>query len=1053
MSKFKATNRNNPCPVCEDVKGKCRILLDGGVLCMTSVDGYGMENHPKYRHVKPTKNGSWGTYYPRRDNDFDREQWLREKEARQVKQEETNQAALSIEVRNRDIRLTLNQLSLNDGDRRALYRRGFTDADIEKLGYKSVKQWQPLEGDLSYAVNRRGNLNNPTDGVIIPIPYFGQYQALRLHHPHGRPKYRSFKGSNLKSGEFPIAVYGHELAQGTTWATEGLEYKPARTYLRLQVPVIGHNGSNFTSSKGQVREALARLKTKTVIIAPDGGVVINPNLINQYREAIAFYRSLGYTVLIAWWGQFTKADGDIDEIADLSRIQYISPETFLSYCQGSHLGRFKDWVKKQIRPKPQGFKPVEGTPYQDGLLSDQLSQGKIVLDARPTGSGKTHSVADIAQKYLSENHDSKVFYLANDHRNPSVEAIADEFKDLSPRNKYGFYRDSQGKLVKADETTPQEWVTENGKCIKAPLFNQLSSLGYDPNQGGSENPICQSCPALKKCRFTEGWFLKERRETFSYPLIRGHIESMPRDYDPSRDLIIVEEPGQLLKPTKTIESNWAKILVQLDALRNQLSGEDYTILDRLMQTLKPLFSDKSKWGLNHQAILDTVGTVTIPPSIVEAIAATIPKLEDVFSVEADPRLTRSQVNFAQSILSSQELANVPPNALIHIVNALMGTPGTVLRIVRGNLTITLDRRSDYSPLFEKAGAILCLDATLDGDRLKHLLGVTRDIEVVTGDSPKITPHNNLDVEVILTKGLGSRDISDMALNRVYRLTQSLGDHLGNFPVIAPKHLQERLDIDGHWFNHNRGVNDFEGMPTLAYIGLPRPNLGMVEDEYLATQGTRHGFEDYYQTLIDQEIVQALGRPRANRYPDQKFKVIFIAPENTDLSWLSELGCKVTTKTSFEVNPLAGTETQATRWQILQTAQKLLAEGSTITQTAIAQALNLSQQAISKALVKAGVSLEWIVGKLFEISSNGYTTAPNKDHSRTGCIPEQLYDGFREFFELDPLLLAEDAIRTITERGLTYFWEEYLAIMPKPIQAKYLTALVPILWDDSEFLRT
>ncbi|MFM7192680.1 MAG: hypothetical protein ACKOX2_17985, partial [Microcystaceae cyanobacterium] len=135
---------------------------------------------------------------------------------------------------------------------------------------------QAIEGTQRYAVNRQGKLNNPTDGILIPISYFGQYVAFRLHNPQGRPKYQSFKGSHLKNGEFPIAVYGHELAQGITWTTEGLEFKPPLTSLRFKVPVIGHNGSNFTSSKNQVKEALKRLGTHTVVIAPDGGVTENP---------------------------------------------------------------------------------------------------------------------------------------------------------------------------------------------------------------------------------------------------------------------------------------------------------------------------------------------------------------------------------------------------------------------------------------------------------------------------------------------------------------------------------------------------------------------------------------------------------------------------------------------------------------------------------------------------------------------------------------------------------------------------------------------------------
>ncbi|MFM7578422.1 MAG: hypothetical protein ACKO5Q_15970, partial [Microcystaceae cyanobacterium] len=227
-----------------------------------------------------------------------------------------------------------------------------------------------------------------------------------------------------------------------------------------------------------------------------------------------------------------------------------------------------------------------------------------------------------------------------------------------------------------------------------------------------------------------------------------------------------------------------------------------------------------------------------------------------------------------------------------------------------------------------------LDATLSGEEFQSLLGVNRPIEVVTAASPKVTEHDNLEVLVIKTKGLGSRDVSDKALGRVYKLLQTLGQQYNDFPVIAPKHLRERLDLDGHWFVHNRGVNDFEGTPTMAYIGLPRPNVGMVQDEYLALHGTLDGFKAYYQTLINKEIVQSAGRPRANRRPHQQFVIIYIVPEEEDLSWLSDYGVKVTTKTAFEVNPEAGSETHCTRHHMLEAIQFLLSHGANVTQAAI-----------------------------------------------------------------------------------------------------------------------
>lgn len=282
---FQSTNKHNPCPICEKTNGNCRILSDDGILCMSFPDKFSGQDHPQYRYTKPTKDGLWGIYYPRTDNDFDRENWGREKAERQRErdryQSARNQSALSIEARDRDIQTILGQLTLNKTDRQRLNRRGLTDEQINEIGYVSVKKWQPLTGVISYGVNQRGNLNNPCDGILCPIRNRkGQLIALRLHNPghkkNGLPKYLSFKGSNLKSGEFPIAVYGENSASGIVGISEGLEFKPAIASYRLGIPVIGHNGTTFASSPIQTQETLEALGDSIIRLYPDGGVVGNP---------------------------------------------------------------------------------------------------------------------------------------------------------------------------------------------------------------------------------------------------------------------------------------------------------------------------------------------------------------------------------------------------------------------------------------------------------------------------------------------------------------------------------------------------------------------------------------------------------------------------------------------------------------------------------------------------------------------------------------------------------------------------------------------------------
>ena len=399
MNKLLVTNRNRPCPICEKTNGNCRITENDLILCMTFADKYSAGNHPDYRFTKPSKDGSWGIYAPRNedDNGFDRDRWLREKERQAEKEAERQRLieaeALSIAERNRDIRSIIGQLTLKE-EHRALLKeeRGLTDQQIEALGYRSVKKFQVIEGNIRFGV-RSGRLLNKVqgeyvEGVLIPVPdHLGNYTALRIYNPshkeNGLPKYFPLVGSRLKTGEIPLAVYGAEKAKGVTGISEGLEFKPAIASLREKMPVIGGNGVNHASSPQQLKEILEALNTSLVVLYVDAGMLGNQTVLAAYGRTIKLVESWGYQVVIAWWGQFTKADGDIDEISDdrLAQIQYLNPVQFWDLVpkppeKVSKLKDFVKWLENQLKPKTvtKGLPKVEGIEYQDGLIQSLLNQ-------------------------------------------------------------------------------------------------------------------------------------------------------------------------------------------------------------------------------------------------------------------------------------------------------------------------------------------------------------------------------------------------------------------------------------------------------------------------------------------------------------------------------------------------------------------------------------------------------------------------------------------------------------------------------------------------------
>lgn len=1062
MARFLSTNKTRPCPVCSDTKGKCRIGDDEQILCMTFPDGDG---HPDYRYVKTTTNGLWGIYYPATANDFDRQAWLERKSEKESREQEIEkqrrEKCLPADHRHAEIEAVLSQLTLTDEHSRYLASRNVAPEVIQRC--RSVSQWQkfasPVHVNLP-GISKYGNrLNNPTDGILVAIPnHAGQFVAMRLHDPKAAEKQSGRKYSWLTSGSRGVTPHlpNGENPIGVFWPNglpaaakpkriglcEGMEFKAPDAANRLNFPVIGFSGYQFLQSPELLKEAIAAINPDAeLVLIPDGGAVENRHISVSHRETI---EKLDNPITVAWWGQFSKADGDIDEIDGDRQIDFISTKQFLSYCQNlpkTKAEKFADWAteqSKRIRPKGFGSPKIEGEKFtgdRQSAWQAAINRGENFLDSTLMGSGKSHTVPEVTNP-----HGGKIWYAYSDHRNPTVEAIATEFTDLWPRNSKGFYRDSNGKIKPADADNPA--TITKGHCSRAELFPMLTELGHNPNDGGGNNPICQTCPMANTCAHTPGWYRHDRRQALKSPYIRCFIDSMPRsDWEYAKDIIFVDEPSQQLAPTRKINAAYVELLAEADKIRESLSPELWTELDDILQSLKPLFTAKG-YGLSHSEIIEKIPAAST--ELATAIVAYHHDLTELFP-EAQQEtladnLTRDErkkwgpaikamnedIQNAQHYQILQNLANLPPNALAHLI-----TGNGILRIQNKCLTITIDNRESYSFL-NQAAAVGFLDATISGDRLQTISGLTNRIRTIHNTGPN--PLANLTVKQIKTKGIGSKAISDTALNRLHAILKTFAD----MPIIALKAWAKKLDLDGFWWRDSRATNDFAGMPELLAIGLPNPNLGAVSDDYLAIYGNLDGFEEHYCRLVNEEILQLIGRLRANRYGDRLFTINLITPENCDLSWLTDYGITLDTKTAFEVNPEAGHESQFTRYQIIQA----IAAGNH-SQGTIAKAIGMTQQAISKQLKAAGVTVENLVNRLSKLLPEIFTTNPYGTYTRPSCETNELIKAFADFFGLDITAIAKDVVQIILADG----WEGLLEILehfPKPAQGKALAILYAML---------
>jgi hypothetical protein len=115
---------------------------------------------------------------------------------------------------------------------------------------------------------------------------------------------------------------------------------------------------------------------------------------------------------------------------------------------------------------------------------------KYILDMSSAGAGKSNFVGETIPEWLRVN---KLWYISNEHRNPTTKSIEENYTDLPVRNN-GLYADDNNLTPLGNPTInwPQNQAANiSGNCHKTPLFHKLASKGYhqESNSESSLNPL------------------------------------------------------------------------------------------------------------------------------------------------------------------------------------------------------------------------------------------------------------------------------------------------------------------------------------------------------------------------------------------------------------------------------------------------------------------------------------------------------------------------------------------------------------------------------------
>lgn len=396
------TKRNNPCPVCEDTSGKCRQGREDADYwqCMTYADAKKGEVISGYKCIGTAKDGMWGQFKP--DNTYNniyerteqqRSDWKLENQRRQQQKakvdDERRRRSLSVADRDKGYRQMLDELTLHPDDRADLVRRGFTAAQIELSGFRSIGRYQQLQGQYSEllpGINRSSRIVIREEGYLCPIRNQDSFIVacqvrLRTLPSTESNRYRWLSGDSQtlhlfpdgckSDGELPLAVFQPEGKPEGIALVEGVGAKPFLVSQRLNLFTIGAAGGQLASSPELVKQALQsgtkETDSKTLFIFPDAGDIVNRHVMTRWQRVVELVESLGYEVRFAWWNQVSKGDRDIDELKDFSTIQYISPHEFFSLGQPS--------------TTPQGFGSSDDTPVPEA--------GTMIFVKSSSGSGIT----------------------------------------------------------------------------------------------------------------------------------------------------------------------------------------------------------------------------------------------------------------------------------------------------------------------------------------------------------------------------------------------------------------------------------------------------------------------------------------------------------------------------------------------------------------------------------------------------------------------------------------------------------------------------------------
>jgi hypothetical protein len=604
-------------------------------------------------------------------------------------------------------------------------------------------------------------------------------------------------------------------------------------------------------------------------------------------------------------------------------------------------------------------------------IAEAIAAGyTAILDARPTGNGKSHGIGLLRTPAMRQIH------VMGAPRNPSTPTVEGRTRIMPIRH--------PGLIQDGEQVTPLgaplmreirggEIPTIAPSCVMTAAFRAAAAAGVAAPEGKT-HPICLRCPfggvRGGACATTPGWFRHDAAAAIaSGDDLRLHPSTLrdpeqgapaltPDDLPTRPDVLIHEESDVLIVPRVRVGDR-SQIVLNFSDLE-LADREAFGALYPVRTALQTLIDTPARWG--HDAAM-----------LRDAVAETAPDLDLTEWVErVNEAFDLTPVDWGSVSAGTAPAAQLLPDLLA----ILAGAPGDVL--INGT-AITITNPDDrYLNKIRAAAVNVFLSATDSPATLAARTGIPIDSILVIEAEP--VEASNVQRFFVPDFGRAKSDRAASTDQRINALVPALAAHLGEridglaAGFVVADHLKksDRTDAEIKFFSNSRGANDFEGLGLLISIGLPKPNLGAVRAEFNCLDKPAFTFEAFYGHAVQASITQLEGRLRANRDPDQRFAVVYLCDDEASLPG----GCEFLDAVS--ICPECADRTDRAALRIFAAVEALLASGTRITQTAIAEIVGVTRQAISKFLGTMGSGLSGIVEAV------GVSTDPYMNPIGPGC---------------------------------------------------------------------